>query len=134
MRAWVESSQRLQSTRRPRVCHGGTLDPFASGLLLLLVEPANRLFDYLHAIPKRYEATIRWGVETDNGDLHGRGHFSSNFQINRPQCGSLTAVALCYEISLHRFYNLPMSRRVARLFACVGVGAGLPCWFSRRSG
>src|SRR5438552_18339273 len=51
--------------RRPlRICHGGTLDPFASGLLLILVEPATRLFDYLHAIPKVYEATVRWGVET----------------------------------------------------------------------
>jgi tRNA pseudouridine55 synthase len=55
----------------PRICHGGTLDPFASGLLLILVEPATKLFDYLHAIPKTYEATIRWGTETDNGDPTG---------------------------------------------------------------
>jgi tRNA pseudouridine55 synthase len=53
------------------LCHGGTLDPFASGLLLILIEPATRLFDYLHAIPKTYEATIRWGTETDNGDPLG---------------------------------------------------------------
>jgi tRNA pseudouridine55 synthase len=58
--------------RARRICHGGTLDPFASGLLLILVEPATRLFDYLHAIPKVYEATVRWGVETDNGDPNGR--------------------------------------------------------------
>ena len=41
--------------RRPgrvRVCHGGTLDPFAHGLLVILVGPATRLFDHLHAIPK----------------------------------------------------------------------------------
>jgi tRNA pseudouridine55 synthase len=56
----------------PRVCHGGTLDPFASGLLLILVEPATRLFDHLHAIPKMYDATIRWGTETDNGDPGGK--------------------------------------------------------------
>lgn len=59
--------------RKPlRVCHGGTLDPFASGLLLMLVEPATKLFDYLHAIPKIYHATVRWGVETDNGDPNGK--------------------------------------------------------------
>src|SRR3954447_7837842 len=55
-----------------RICHGGTLDPFACGLLLILVEPATRLFDYLHAVPKIYEATLRWGIETDNGDPLGR--------------------------------------------------------------
>ena len=57
--------------RKLRVCHGGTLDPFAEGLLLILVEPATKLFDYLHDIPKVYEATVRWGSETDNGDPHG---------------------------------------------------------------
>jgi tRNA pseudouridine55 synthase len=57
--------------RLPRICHGGTLDPFASGLLLILVEPATRLFDYLHDIPKTYDATVRWGIETDNGDPLG---------------------------------------------------------------
>jgi tRNA pseudouridine55 synthase len=63
--------------KRPlRICHGGTLDPFASGLLLILVEPATKLFDYLHDIPKVYEATIRWGIETDNGDPLGKTIFS----------------------------------------------------------
>jgi len=58
--------------RRPRLCHGGTLDPFASGLLLILAGPATRLFDHLHAIPKIYQATVRWGIETDNGDPGGQ--------------------------------------------------------------
>ncbi len=57
---------------RLKVCHGGTLDPFAHGLLLMLVGPATRLFDYLHGVPKVYEGTVRWGVETDNGDLLGK--------------------------------------------------------------
>jgi tRNA pseudouridine55 synthase len=65
--------------RRPlRICHGGTLDPFAGGLLLMLVEPATRLFDYLHAIPKTYEATVRWGIETDNGDPLGKTIFTGD--------------------------------------------------------
>ncbi len=60
----------------PRVCHGGALDPFASGLLLMLVGPATKLFDYLHDVPKVYEATIRWGIETDNGDPLGKAVMS----------------------------------------------------------
>src|SRR5690348_5505864 len=58
--------------RRLKLCHGGTLDPFASGLLLMLVGPATRLFEHLHAVPKVYDATVRWGTETDNGDPLGR--------------------------------------------------------------
>jgi tRNA pseudouridine55 synthase len=58
---------------RPQaVVHGGTLDPFAHGLLLLLVGQATKLFDHLHAVPKVYEAEIVWGVETDTGDGLGR--------------------------------------------------------------
>jgi tRNA pseudouridine55 synthase len=59
------------SGKLPKICHGGTLDPFADGLLPILVEPATKLFDFLHDIPKVYEAVIRWGVETDNSDPLG---------------------------------------------------------------
>jgi tRNA pseudouridine55 synthase len=62
--------QKVAPPRR-RCCHGGTLDPFATGLLLILVKPATQLFDLLHDIPKVYEMTIRWGVETENGDPTG---------------------------------------------------------------
>ena len=58
--------------RVPPVCHGGTLDPFAEGLLLLLSGPMTRLMDELHRAPKEYVATIVWGRETDTGDLHGK--------------------------------------------------------------
>ena len=61
--------------KRTRICHGGALDPFARGLLLVLVGPATRLFDRLHDVPKVYEATVRWGTETDNGDPLGRHTF-----------------------------------------------------------
>src|SRR3954467_6227532 len=66
---------------RARACHGGTLDPFASGLLLVLTGGATRLFELLHAAPKRYFAEVRWGVETHSGDALGepvaRGDTSS---------------------------------------------------------
>jgi tRNA pseudouridine55 synthase len=53
------------------VSHGGALDPFASGLMLLLAGQATRLMDFCHPIPKSYVAEIGWGVETDNGDPLG---------------------------------------------------------------
>jgi tRNA pseudouridine55 synthase len=53
------------------VGHGGTLDPFAEGLLLILVGQATRLMDLLHPLPKTYVAEVVWGVETDTCDLQG---------------------------------------------------------------
>jgi tRNA pseudouridine55 synthase len=83
------------SGKQPKVCHGGALDPFASGLLLILVEPATRLFDYLHDTPKVYEATVRWGVETDNGDPTGRAVFQGRPTVpNTPE--RLEGVLRCF--------------------------------------
>ena len=54
-----------------RIGHGGTLDPFATGLLVLLVGRATRLLPHLAGEPKVYEATIRFGSETDTEDHLG---------------------------------------------------------------
>ena len=54
-----------------RIGHAGTLDPFATGLLVLLLGRATRLLPHLDGIPKEYEATIALGRETDTDDLHG---------------------------------------------------------------
>lgn len=72
VRAAMEELQAASPGKRIPVCHGGTLDPFAEGLLLLLVGQATRLMDLIHPIPKRYVAEVVWGAETDNGDLLGR--------------------------------------------------------------
>jgi tRNA pseudouridine55 synthase len=60
-----------RSLRTRRIGHTGTLDPFATGLLVLLVGHATRLQPYVEGEPKVYEATIRFGVETDTGDPTG---------------------------------------------------------------
>ena len=52
--------------------HGGTLDPFADGLLLVLAGQATRLMELMHPLPKTYVAEVAWGVETDTCDLHGK--------------------------------------------------------------
>jgi tRNA pseudouridine55 synthase len=56
---------------RLKVMHGGVLDPFAEGLVLLLVGAATRLFERLHEVPKVYRATVAWGAETDTLDPGG---------------------------------------------------------------
>lgn len=61
-----------------RVGHTGTLDPFASGLLLLCLGPATRLSEYLTALPKTYEATMVLGVATDTDDRTGEVVHSSD--------------------------------------------------------
>ena len=50
--------------------HTGTLDPFATGLLVVLVGRATRLARFVEAQPKTYLATARLGVATDTDDLH----------------------------------------------------------------
>lgn len=55
-----------------RIGHTGTLDPFATGLLLLLVGPFTRLADLYHGLPKSYDATMALGRETDTDDLTGK--------------------------------------------------------------
>lgn len=60
------------------ICHGGTLDPFAEGLMLILAGQTTRLMDLFHVVPKVYAARIAWGRETDNGDLHGTTVFQGD--------------------------------------------------------
>ncbi|HET9004577.1 MAG TPA: tRNA pseudouridine(55) synthase TruB [Gemmatimonadaceae bacterium] len=60
-----------RALRTKRVGHAGTLDPFATGLLVLLVGRATRLLPYIDGEPKVYDATIRFGAETNTDDLTG---------------------------------------------------------------
>jgi tRNA pseudouridine55 synthase len=54
-----------------RAGHTGTLDPRASGVLVVLLGPAVRLSEYVSASDKRYQATIRLGSSTDTYDAEG---------------------------------------------------------------
>ncbi|HET6352468.1 MAG TPA: tRNA pseudouridine(55) synthase TruB [Coriobacteriia bacterium] len=61
-----------RATGEKRVGHAGTLDPMATGLLVVLVGPATRLASFLTAAEKRYVARIVFGSETDTDDAEGR--------------------------------------------------------------
>jgi tRNA pseudouridine55 synthase len=65
----VRAARKALGSRR--IGHTGTLDPFASGLLLLCVGQATRLAEYLSAQDKTYEAVARLGVTTDTLDTEG---------------------------------------------------------------
>jgi tRNA pseudouridine55 synthase len=55
-----------------RVGHTGTLDPFATGVLVILIGKATRLLQFLSGAEKEYEALIRFGYATDTGDATGQ--------------------------------------------------------------
>jgi tRNA pseudouridine55 synthase len=54
-----------------RIGHTGTLDPFATGVLIVLVGRATRLAQFLSGVEKEYDAIIRLGYATDTGDRTG---------------------------------------------------------------
>ena len=65
----INQLRRLSGIRR--IGHAGTLDPLASGLLLVCVGRATRLLEYLLERPKRYETSIHLGQSTDTFDAQG---------------------------------------------------------------
>lgn len=65
----VNIMRRTYGTRR--VGHAGTLDPMATGVLLVLVGRAAKVSEYIMSGKKRYMATLRLGVETDTEDITG---------------------------------------------------------------
>ncbi|MFF4197432.1 tRNA pseudouridine(55) synthase TruB [Nonomuraea sp. NPDC001831] len=65
----VAKMRRIAGTRR--VGHAGTLDPMATGVLVIGVEKATRLLGHLALTEKVYEATIRLGVSTNTDDAEG---------------------------------------------------------------
>ncbi|MGI8555567.1 MAG: tRNA pseudouridine(55) synthase TruB [Pyrinomonadaceae bacterium] len=65
----VARCRRILKTKR--IGHTGTLDPFATGVMVLLIGKATRLAQFLDKDRKEYEAVVRLGFETDTGDLTG---------------------------------------------------------------
>src|SRR3712207_7775860 len=81
----VARARRVLSVRR--VGHAGTLDPMATGLLVLGVGTATRLLGHLGGDDKTYEATIRLGQATVTDDREGEG-------LSRTSAGHLDDAAI----------------------------------------
>src|SRR5262245_580236 len=63
---------RVQRLARPhKVGHAGTLDPLASGVLVLAVGQATRLVEFVQQMPKRYRATFLLGRSSTTEDIEG---------------------------------------------------------------
>ena len=72
--AGITSHSMVAEIRRERGCkagHAGTLDPFATGLLLVLLGRATRIQRFLTGLPKTYRATARMGWRSSTGDPDG---------------------------------------------------------------
>jgi tRNA pseudouridine55 synthase len=67
----VVATVRRSLPRKTKVGHAGTLDPFATGLLLVLVGRATRAQRFFMALPKRYEVVARFGAVSSTGDPEG---------------------------------------------------------------
>jgi len=87
-----------RSLRTRKVGHAGTLDPMATGLLILGVGRATRLLRYLGDLSKSYAATGRLGEETDTLDADGRIVRSAPVDVSRAQieraCAALVGDSL----------------------------------------
>ncbi|MFH1360081.1 MAG: tRNA pseudouridine(55) synthase TruB [Candidatus Omnitrophota bacterium] len=58
--------------RMRRIGHAGTLDPLATGVLVILLGKATKLFNEFSAFDKAYEATLRLGLKTTTADINGQ--------------------------------------------------------------
>ena len=65
--AFIRSRFRLK-----KVGHAGTLDPLATGVLIVLLGRATKMFDHFSASDKKYEGTMQLGIETDSHDIEGK--------------------------------------------------------------
>lgn len=66
-----------------RIGHTGTLDPFATGVLVVMLGKATRLAQFLSGVDKEYEAIIRLGFATDTGDRTGTPLTGPQLPTNR---------------------------------------------------
>lgn len=85
----VARCRRILKTKR--IGHTGTLDPFATGVVVILVEKATRLAQFLDKDAKEYEAVARFGFETDTGDRTGELRIT-NYELRDVSISEIEAV------------------------------------------
>ena len=92
----VARIRRLAGTKR--VGHAGTLDPMATGVLVVGVEKATRLLGYLALTEKQYDATIRLGQSTSTNDAEGELTGGASAADLMPQALAVAVQGLTGEI------------------------------------
>lgn len=73
--------------RKYKIGHAGTLDPFATGLMVILLGKATKLMDKIHSFDKEYEVTAEFGYSTDTQDNTGKKvhRNETNFPISKAE-------------------------------------------------
>lgn len=84
----VNQVQRL--VRPAKVGHAGTLDPLATGVLVVAIGHATRLVEYVHRYRKSYVGRFRLGLSSDTDDIEG-----TVTSLPNPPCPERTAIAAC---------------------------------------
>jgi len=81
----------LRPVLGPKVGHAGTLDPFATGLLLVLAGRATRLATFLSGLDKRYRAVVQFGAESTTldpeGEIEETGHVTTAAAVRSAAAG-----------------------------------------------
>ncbi len=71
--------------RKQKIGHAGTLDPFATGLLIIMLGKSTKLFDFFQKTKKVYKVVAEFGYETDTYDVTGIETFRSSKEIEREE-------------------------------------------------
>ena len=123
--AGISSNQALQQVRwlyqAEKAGHGGTLDPFATGLLPLLFGEASKFGRYFLDGDKAYEATLAFGTETDTGDLTG----AVIREATPPRLDAVDWAVLCTRFS-------GVQRQVPPVYSALKVGGERAYAMARR--
>ena len=78
-----------------KIGHTGTLDPDATGVLVVCLGKATRLVEFLTEKQKSYEAVLRLGVITDTQDMTGQILETKEVSVTREQAEAIAAYVLC---------------------------------------
>jgi tRNA pseudouridine55 synthase len=110
--AGVTSHDVVAEIRRERggkVGHAGTLDPFATGLLIVLLGRATRLQRYLLELPKTYRATARLGWRSSTGDPDGEltetGHVPERLELPTGEVEQRVPMTSAVRVDGERLYR-----------------------------
>ncbi|MBF0199122.1 MAG: tRNA pseudouridine(55) synthase TruB [Planctomycetes bacterium] len=90
----------LSKRKLPKIGHGGTLDPFADGLMVILLGKASKLSRYLLGSKKEYRALMRFGEKTPTGD-----HCSDPISTTESIPVDLDSIATAGQVFLERVYQ-----------------------------
>ncbi|MGQ9707615.1 MAG: tRNA pseudouridine(55) synthase TruB [bacterium] len=105
--------RQLKPVLKPKkIGHAGTLDPIATGVLLILLNEATKISRLLMGLPKDYEVEIRFGISTDTDDITGKPLQTTSIpDLSAAELQSILTQRFCGEITQvpPRFSALKMS-------------------------